>query len=129
MERTNVSTGTKWERENGYSRAMRVGRHVYVSGTLGADEGGNIMHPDAPYKQTIYALEKAEKAMIELGATRADVVRTRLYITTMNAAREVGRAHAAFFGDVMPCCTLLGVGALASATATVEVELEAVVDG
>lgn len=127
MERQKVSTGTKWERENGYSRAMRVGNLVFVAGTLAADEEGNIVDPDSPYKQTLHALEKAERALKELGSSRADVVRTRLFITNMNASREVGRAHAEFFAGVMPCCTLLGVASLASQLASVEVELDAVV--
>ncbi|MEM1423301.1 MAG: Rid family hydrolase [Planctomycetota bacterium] len=127
MDRQKVSTGTEWERENGYSRAVRAGGLVFVSGTLAADSEGNILDPDSPYKQTLHALEKAEGALIELGSSRADVVRTRLYVTSMQVAREVGRAHAEFFGDVMPCCTLLGVASLASPLAAVEVELEAVV--
>ena len=128
MDRKKVSTGTKWERENGYSRALRTGNLVFVSGTLAAGEDGNIVEPGSPYKQTLFALEKAERALKELGATREHVVRTRLYVTNMNHDREVGRAHAEFFGSVMPCCTLIGVNALASGIAAVEVELEGVVD-
>ncbi len=128
MERRRVSTGTVWEEQNGYSRAVRAGNLIYVSGTLAADEQGNIVEPDSPYKQTLFALAKAERALIELGSSRTDVVRTRLYVTNMTQGREVGRAHAEFFGDVMPCCTLLGIHQLASPTAVVEVELEAVID-
>ncbi|GAB4554987.1 MAG: RidA family protein [Phycisphaerales bacterium] len=128
MERQRVSTGTKWERDNGYSRAVRAGNLIFVSGTLAAGPDGNIIEPNSAYKQTLYALEKAERALIELGASRRDVVRTRLYVISMNHDREVGRAHAEFFGDVMPCCTLIGVHQLASGLASIEVELDAVVD-
>jgi enamine deaminase RidA (YjgF/YER057c/UK114 family) len=127
VERKKVSTGTRWEQENGYSRAVRAGNLVYVAGTLATDDEGNIVHVESPYKQTLHALEKCGRALEELGASRRDVVRTRLYITNMTHDREVGRAHAEFFGDVMPCCTMLGVSALASPTAAVEVEMEAVV--
>ena len=128
MQRQRVSTGTRWEEQNGYSRAVRAGNLIFVSGTLAADEGGNIIEPNSPYKQALHALEKAERALIELGASRRDVVRTRLYITNMTHANEVGRAHAEFFGDVKPCCTLLGIHALASPVAAVEIELDAVLE-
>lgn len=114
-----------WEERNGYARALRVGPFIFVSGTIAADESGNILAPDSPFLQTIHALEKIEKALIGLGATRHDVVRTRIFITSMRNQDEAGRAHLEFFRDVTPCCTMLEVGGLASPMALVEVEVDA----
>ncbi len=126
-ERQRILTGTMWEERNGYARAVRVGPFVYVSGTIAADESGNIHAPDSPYLQTIYAFEKIERALHKLGATRSDVVRTRIFVTNMRNQDEAGRAHLEFFRDVMPCCTLLEVGALASPMALIEVEADALI--
>jgi len=86
-----------------------------------------VFHPESPYQQTIYALEKLERALAELGASRADVVRTRIYVTDITHEQEVGRAHLEFFGDLMPCCTMIEIGKLASPMAMVEVEVEAII--
>ena len=128
MERRRVSSGTKWEEQNGYSRAVRAGAVVYVSGTLATDDRGDMLHPGSPHLQTIAALEKIERALKEVGAARTDVVRTRLYIVDTRHQDEAGLAHAEFFGDTRPCCTLVVVSALASPMALVEVEVDAVVD-
>ena len=125
MERTRVTTGTVWEQQVGYSRALRVGPHVYVSGTLASDSEGNILHAEAPYKQAMAAFEKLERALTELGATRSDVVRVRIYVTSIALEREIGKAHAAFFGETRPCCTMVEISRLASPTASVEIEVEA----
>ncbi len=128
MQRKRVMTGTMWEERNGYCRALRAGNTIYVSGTLPTDDDGNIAHPSAPYLQTLAALDKIEKALGQLGASRADVVRTRIYVRHMSHEAEVGKAHLEFFRDVIPTCTMVEVSNLASAMALVEVELEAVVD-
>ena len=125
-KRQRVLTGTIWEERVGYARAVRAGNLVFVSGTLPADKDGNILHPGKPYLQALAAFEKIEGALKELGCTRADVVRTRLYVTSMKAEVEVGRAHLEFFRDVTPCCTMVEVTALASPMASVEVEVDAV---
>jgi len=127
MPRQRVLTGTIWEERNGYARAVRVGDHIFVSGTIAADESGSIVHPDAPFLQTKHILEKVEKALADLGATRREVVRTRIYLVNMNHEREVGKAHQEFFGDLMPCCTMLQVAQLASRLALVEIECEAII--
>ncbi len=126
--RQTVGTGTKWEEENGYSRAVRVGNVIMVSGTLATDAEGNIAHVDSPYRQTIGALDKIERALQKLGATRRHVVRTTLFVTNMDASKEIGRAHAEFFREVMPACTMIGVSELASSLASVEVQVDAIVD-
>jgi enamine deaminase RidA (YjgF/YER057c/UK114 family) len=126
-KRERILTGTIWEERNGYARAVKVGPHIFVSGTLAADEGGNILHPGAPHLQTLAALEKIEIALKGLGASRSDVVRTRIYVTSIRHDQEVGRAHLEFFGDLMPCCTMVEVSHLASPLAEVEVEVDALV--
>lgn len=125
--RQRVLTGTIWEERIGFSRAVRVGDMVFVSGTIAADEHGNILHAGSAHLQTLAAFEKAEKALIQLGSSRRDVVRTRMYITNIAHADEVGRAHQEFFLDVMPVATMLQVSAFVSPLALVEVEMDAVV--
>lgn len=124
MERRNVSTDTTYEQRNRYARIVRVGSHVWSAGTLAVDGFGDVMHPDSAYQQTIEALEKIEGAMKQIGADRSSVVRTRLYITRGNAADEVGKAHADFFGDIFPAATMVEVKGLAHPAALVEVEIE-----
>lgn len=127
MERRTHSTDTRWERQNGYARAVRVGPLVFVSGTLAADEHGNVLHPGSAALQTTAALQKIARALQALDAGTGDVVRTRLYVTDIATQDEVGAAHKAFFGQTRPACTLVAVAQLASPTALVEVEAEAVV--
>ena len=129
MQRQRVLTGTIWEERHGYCRALRAGNMIFVSGTLPTDDDGNIMHPSAPFLQTIAALEKIEGALKKLGATRENVVRTRIFIKGLKYEEEVGRAHLDFFRDVMPCCTMVEVNGLASPMAIVEIEVDALLDG
>jgi len=128
-ERRSASSGTAYEARNRYARAVRVGPHIWTAGTLAVDAQGDVFHPESPYQQTIYALEKLERALAELGASRADVVRTRIYIVRSVHADDIGSAHADFFGDIFPCCTLVEIKGLAHPQALVEVELEAYVSG
>jgi enamine deaminase RidA (YjgF/YER057c/UK114 family) len=125
--RQRVLTGTIWEERIGFSRAIRVGDMVFVSGTIAADEHGNILHPGSPHLQTLAAFEKAERAMLKLGASRTDTVRTRIYLTNIALADEAGRAHQEFFRDTMPVATMLQVGAFVSPLALVEIEIDAIV--
>lgn len=126
--RQRVLTGTIWEERNGYCRALRAGNFIFVSGTLPTDDDGNILHPNAPFLQTIAALDKIEDALIKLDASRANVVRTRIFIKGLKHEEEVGRAHLEFFRDVMPCCTMVEVSGLASPLAIVEIEVDALAD-
>lgn len=126
-KRQRVLTGTIWEERIGFSRALRIRDMVFVSGTIAADEHGNILHAGSAHLQTLAAFEKAETALIQLGSSRRDVVRTRMYITNIAHADEVGRAHQEFFLDVMPVATMLQVSAFVSPLALVEVEMDAVV--
>lgn len=125
-ERRRVTSNTIWERRVGYSRAIEAGGMIFVSGTVAADESGAIAQPGSAYQQAVFIFRKIERALIELGSAREDVVRTRIYIVHMNDQVEVGRAHAEFFGEVMPACTMIGVRELADPTALVEIEADAV---
>lgn len=125
-QRRRVSTGTIWEGRVGYSRAIEAGGLIFVSGTVAGDAGGNILHADSAYQQTLFILRKIEGALSELGSSMRDVVRTRIFLTNMNHQEEVGRAHAEVFADVRPACTMVGVRELADPSALVEIEVDAV---
>jgi enamine deaminase RidA (YjgF/YER057c/UK114 family) len=127
MERERVSSGTGWESTVGYSRAVRVGSRVLVSGTTAVDEAGEPLDA-GPREQTERALELVEAALDEVGAGLADVVRTRLFVTDTEEWEAVGRAHGDVFGEVRPATTMVEVSALIDPVLSVEVEAEAVVD-
>ncbi len=126
-ERVTVSSGTHWEAAHGYCRALRVGSFVYVSGTVASDEDGAVVGPGDPYAQAVYSIQKIARALAEAGASLADVVRTRLYVTDISRWEEVSRAHAAFFGEVRPASTMVEVRALIGPDFMVEIEVEAIV--
>jgi len=127
MERERVSTGTAWESQVGYSRAIRAGDTVRVAGTIATDDAGEVVAPGQPYEQTAHALDIVTDALDELGASAADVVATRMYVIDMAHQAAVGRAHSDVFGDVRPAATMVEVAGLAAEGAVVEVEVEAVV--
>jgi enamine deaminase RidA (YjgF/YER057c/UK114 family) len=117
-----VSSGSDFEAEVGYSRAVRVGPHVAVAGTTGADPSGDIA------AQTRDALRRIEIALGQAGATLADVVRTRIYVTDIASWREVGAVHAEVFGDIRPAATMVQVSALIAPGLAVEIEADAYVE-
>lgn len=127
MQRRNISSGSPWEPKVGYSRAVRVGDMVFVSGTLAADEHGVIAAPGDAFEQTRYALKKIERALREAGASMNDVVRTRMFVRRIEDFDAVGRAHAEFFAAVRPAATMVEVGRFAAADALVEIEVDAVI--
>ncbi|TMA08611.1 MAG: RidA family protein [Methanobacteriota archaeon] len=127
MARQNISSGAKWEPIVGYSRAVRVGPWVMVSGTTSVDEGGGVVSSGNAYGQAVFALRKIEAALEKAGARLEDVIRTRIFLTHINDWQAVGRAHAEFFGDIRPASTLVQVAGLVDPQLLVEIEADAIV--
>ena len=125
--RTNVSSGSPWESKVGYSRAVRKGDQIFVSGTTASDENGQVVGANDPYAQTVFILEKIKRSLEQCGAQLSDVVRTRMYVTDVQRWPEVGKAHQEFFGEVMPASTLVEVSALVGPELLVEIEVDAVI--
>jgi enamine deaminase RidA (YjgF/YER057c/UK114 family) len=125
--RQNISSGTPWETIVGYSRAVRVGNVVHVSGTTASDESGAVQSVGDPYGQMAYILRKIERALTEAGATMADVVRVRMYVIDITHWEDVGRAHGEVFRDVRPTSTLIEVSKLINPDHLIEVEVEAII--
>ncbi len=125
QKRQKYSSGAKWERVVGYSRAVRVGDRIYVTGTTATDENGEIVGVDDAYAQTVQVIKNIERALQALGAELENVVRTRMFVTDISRWEEYGRAHGEFFREIMPATTMVEVSRLIDAEMLIEIEADA----
>lgn len=125
QERQKFSSGAKWESIVGYSRAVKVGNRIYVTGTTATDENSNIVGVGDAYAQTVQTIKNIERALKALGAGLENVVRTRMFVTDISRWEEYGRAHGEFFREIMPATTMVEVAKLIDPQMLIEIEADA----
>jgi enamine deaminase RidA (YjgF/YER057c/UK114 family) len=128
VTRVNYSTNSPWEPIVGYSRAVRCGAHVFVTGTTATGPEGRLVGIGSAYEQTVQILRNIESVLQRAGAGLRHVVRTRIYVTDITQWKEIGRAHRECFGDIRPCATMVEVSRLIEPEMLVEIEADAVID-
>jgi enamine deaminase RidA (YjgF/YER057c/UK114 family) len=127
MERTNYSSGAKWEDIVGYSRAVKVGNIIEVTGTVAVDENSMLVCKDDAYGQTKFIIEKIERVLQNAGASLKDVVRTRMFVTDISRWEEYGKAHGEFFATIKPCTSMIEVSGLIAPEYLIEIEATAII--
>jgi enamine deaminase RidA (YjgF/YER057c/UK114 family) len=127
MERINYSSGAKWEDIVGYSRAVKIGNIVEVTGTVAVDENSLLIGKNDAYAQTKYIIEKIERVLQKAGSSLKDVVRTRMFVTDITRWEEYGKAHGEFFGQVKPCTSMIEVKGLIDPGYLIEIEATAII--
>ncbi len=127
MQRTNYSSGAKWEGIVGYSRAVKIGNNIEVTGTVAVDENDLLVGKDDAYGQTKFIIEKIEKVLQQAGASLKDIVRTRMFVTDISRWEEYGKAHGEFFKDIRPCTSMIEVSALIEPGYLIEIEATAII--
>jgi enamine deaminase RidA (YjgF/YER057c/UK114 family) len=128
MERTNYSSGAKWEEIVGYSRAVKMGNVIEVTGTVAVDENDKVVGDDDAYSQTKFIIEKIEKVLLQAGGALKDIVRTRMFVTDISRWEEYGRAHGEFFKDIRPCTSMIEVKGLIAPEYLIEIEATAIIE-
>ena len=128
MARTNYSSGAKWEDIVGYSRAVRVGNIIEVTGTVAVDDDGKVAGGEDPYEQATFIIKKIEKVLQRAGASLKDVVRTRMFVTDISKWEDYGKAHGEYFKDIKPCTSMIEVSALIDPAFLIEIEATPIVE-
>lgn len=128
MKRINYSSGAKWEDIVGYSRAVKIGNIIEVTGTVAVDDNSNLVGGHDAYEQTKFIIQKIESVLQKAGGTLKDVVRTRMFVTDISRWEEYGKAHGEFFKDIKPCTTMVEVSKLISPEYLIEIEATAVIE-
>ena len=126
--RTNYSSGARWEDIVGYSRAVKIGNIVEVTGTVSVDDNSNLVGGNNAYEQTKFILQKIERVLEKAGASMKDVVRTRMFVTDISRWDEYGKAHSEFFKDIKPCTSMIEVKGLIAPEYLVEIEATAIIE-
>ncbi len=127
-KRINISSGAKWEELIGYSRAVRIGNTIEVTGTVAVDSSGNVVGKGNAYEQTKFVLQKIEQVLKQAGATMSDVVRTRMFVTDIRRWEEFGKAHKEFFGTIKPCTSMIEISKLIDTNYLIEIEATAILE-
>ncbi|HLK28273.1 MAG TPA: RidA family protein [Puia sp.] len=128
MERTNYSSGAKWEAIVGYSRAVKMGNIIEVTGTVAVDDNNELVGGINAYEQTKFIIGKIEKVLQQAGASLKDVVRTRMFVTDISRWEEYGKAHGEFFKDIRPCTSMIEVKGLIAPEYLIEIEATAILN-